>query len=200
MKLTGRFVDALSFAIDIHGEQPRKGTDVTYVSHLLAVAAIVLEFGGDEDQAIAGLLHDSLEDSEGDGEVVAQVIGERFGERVEAIVRDCSDTLEWPKPLWRPRKEAYLAHLDDKPVESLLVSCADKLHNARATLTDLRTHGAGFWSSMGFNAGASDQVWYYQTLVDIFTRRFAADERLTVLARELRICVDEIVQIASGDR
>ena len=129
MNLTGRFVDALSFAIEVHGDQKRKGTDVTYVSHLLAVAAIVLEFGGDEDQAIAGLLHDTMEDSP-DGEVVAGTIKKRFGPSVEAIVRDCSDTVQQPKPPWLERKQAYIAHLDDKPVQSLLVSCADKLHNA----------------------------------------------------------------------
>ena len=83
-------------------------------------------------------------------------------------------------------------------LESLLVSAADKLHNARVTLTDLRTYGAGFWASTGFNAGASDQVWYYRTLADTFTRRFANDERLSILARELCTCVAEIEQIAAA--
>ncbi len=198
MMLSGRFVDALSLAIDVHGDQPRKGTDVTYVSHLLAVAAIVLEFGGDEDQAIAGLLHDTMEDSP-DGEVVAATIRERFGPTVEAIVRDCSDTVQLPKPPWLERKRAYIAHLDEKPLATLLVSCADKLHNARATLTDLRTYGAGFWESIGFNAGPADQVWYYRSLSDVFTRRFAGDEHLSVMARELARCVEEIEQIAVGD-
>jgi (p)ppGpp synthase/HD superfamily hydrolase len=197
VKLSDRFVDAVSFAIEVHDDQTRKGTDVTYVSHLLAVASIVLEFGGDEEQAIAGLLHDSLEDSDEDGEVVASQIIERFGDRVERIVRDCSDTTQHPKPPWRERKESYLANLKDKPVESLLVSAADKLHNARSILTDLRTLGTELWRR--FNAGPTEQVRYYRTLADIFTSRFDGDDRLEVLARELRMCVDEIERIASSD-
>ena len=141
----------MSFAIEVHGDQKRKGTDVTYASHLLAVAAIVLEFGGDEDQAIAGLLHDTMEELHRTARSWPGPSGsalDRASKR-SALINTCRQ----PKPPWLERKQAYIAHLDDKPVESLLVSCADKLHNARATLTDLRTHGVGFWESIGWGPG-----------------------------------------------
>jgi (p)ppGpp synthase/HD superfamily hydrolase len=165
--LSARFVEAVDFAIRAHGAQRRKGGDIPYVSHLLAVAALVLEAGGDEDMAVAGLLHDALEDTA----ATSAEIETAFGPRVAAIVEGCTDTEENPKPPWRPRKERYLAHLraPETPVDVLVVSRADKLHNAQTMLRDVRQLGPGFWSR--FNAGVDEQLWYLGELVDVFTER-----------------------------
>ena len=143
--LTERFNDALVFAAELHGSQKRKGTQTPYISHLMAVASIVLEHGGSEDEAIAGLLHDAVEDQgatyPGGVEALRQEIASRFGSNVLAIVDACSDTDQIPKPPWQKRKEAYIEHLKDADTSTLLVSCADKVHNARAILTDYLAHG-----------------------------------------------------------
>ena len=138
-ELTPRFDDAVTEARRLHGGQRRKGTDIPYVAHLLSVSAIVLEDGGSEDEAIAGLLHHVIEDVPVEG--TEEFIRERFGDRVADIVSACSDSTTFPKPPWRERKERYLAHLESAPPEVLRVSLADKLHNARAILYDLRTVG-----------------------------------------------------------
>ncbi len=164
--LTGRFTDALGYAVELHGEQVRNGTDIPYVSHLLAVASLVLEAGGDEDEAIAGLLHDAAEDQ--GGQVTLERIRSRFGDRVAAIVAACSDTLEQEKPPWEARKRAYLAHLDQATPSVLLVSSADKLHNARAILADYREIGEALWRR--FRGGRDGTLWYYRALVDAFGR------------------------------
>jgi (p)ppGpp synthase/HD superfamily hydrolase len=183
--LTARFADAVAFAMTAHGDQTRKGTDVPYLSHLLAVASLVLEAGGDEDMAIAGLLHDTIEDTA----VTSADIESRFGSRVASIVEGCTDTDETPKPPWRPRKERYLAHLRSPatPAEVLVVSRADKLHNARTMLVDYRALGDGFWSR--FNAGVEDQRWYLSSLVDIFTERLPGP-----MTDELRRARDELAR------
>ncbi len=121
-----------------HARQKRKGTETPYVSHLLGVASLVLEHGGDEEQAIAALLHDAVEDQ---GAHQEPVIRERFGDRVADIVLGCTDADTLPKPPWRERKERYIEHLEHASSDVLLVSCADKVHNARAIVTDLKTHG-----------------------------------------------------------
>ncbi|MCX7168598.1 MAG: HD domain-containing protein [Rhodocyclales bacterium] len=136
MTLTARFSEALTLAHHLHGGQVRKGTAVPYVAHVLAVAGIALEHGADEDEAIAALLHDAVEDC-GGAPVLAD-IRHRFGDRVADIVSACSDTDVTPKPPWQARKEAYLAHLKDAPASVRLVSAADKLHNARTILADYR--------------------------------------------------------------
>src|ERR1700730_4621786 len=133
-----RLSEAAVFAIALHAHQERKGSGIPYIAHLMSVAALVLEHGGDEEQAIAGLLHDAIEDVGAEQEAV---IAERFGPRVAGIVRACTDADIRPKPPWRARKEAYIAHLEHADRDTLLVSCADKLHNARAIVGDLRTHG-----------------------------------------------------------
>jgi GTP pyrophosphokinase len=165
--LTPRFVDALTFAMEAHGDQTRKGGGIPYVSHLLGVASLVLEAGGDEDMAIAGLLHDTIEDTA----TTAEDIEARFGRRVAFIVVGCSDTDEKPKPPWRTRKERYIAHLrsPDVPEDVLTVSRADKLHNARSMLVDYRALGETFWTR--FNAEVDEQLWYLSSLVDVFTER-----------------------------
>ena len=132
-------MEALAFAIEAHGDQPRKGGTITYVAHLLGVASLVLEAGGDEEMAIAGLLHDTIEDTDTTSEEIAAW----FGHRVAEIVEACTDTDVRPKPPWAERKERYLAHLrsPETPTEVLVVSRADKLHNPRAILQDLRDVG-----------------------------------------------------------
>ena len=156
-------------AAALHRQQTRKGNDIPYVAHLLAVCAIVLEHGGDEDEAIAALLHDAAEDQ--GGEPTLEVIGRLFGPKVREIVRECSDTFEQPKPEWRQREEAYIAKLRDGKVSrsALLVSAADKLHNLTATVNDLRTQGDQFWTH--FNSTRHDQIWYYSALSDIYCKR-----------------------------
>lgn len=158
-----RFAQALVYATEVHAPQRRKGTDVPYVAHLLAVASLVLEDGGDEDEAIAALLHDTIEDH---GVTHAQ-LAERFGSKVADIVQACSDTDVLPKPPWRARKEAYIAHLAEAPPEVVRVSLADKLHNARSLLFDYRLMGEELW--LRFNPEA-DQLWYYRSLLDVFRR------------------------------
>lgn len=143
----------------------RKGTSIPYISHLMTVSALVIEHGGDENQAIGALLHDAAED-QGGAETLA-VIRRRFGGRVADIVADCTDAWTEPKPEWRARKEAYLAKLPTKAATSLLVSLADKTHNAEAILFDYRILGDGLWPR--FNGGAAGTRWYYQSLAGIFT-------------------------------
>jgi (p)ppGpp synthase/HD superfamily hydrolase len=175
MKLSERFRDALGVAHDFHLSDLRKGTQVPYVSHVIAVASIALEHGADEDQAIAALLHDSLEDAADDRDAAARaaLIGERFGPEVLRIVEGLSDArpdAEGRKPAWRARKQAYLDHLAAVDSAIALVSAADKLHNARAILGDLRDPevGEGLWRR--FNAGRDDQLWYYGGLVTALRR------------------------------
>ena len=164
-ELTPRFDDAVTEARRLHGGQRRKGTDIPYVAHLLSVSAIVLEDGGSEDEAIAGLLHDVIEDVPVEG--TEEFIRERFGDRVADIVSACSDSTTFPKPPWRERKESYLAHLESASPDVLRVSLADKLHNARAILYDLRTVGDSLWARFTA-ASPGDQLWYYRSLADVF--------------------------------
>ena len=162
--LTERFDDALAYASRIHRAQRRKGANIPYVSHLLGVAAIAIENGATEDQAIAALLHDAVEDQGG-----AERLGDirnRFGEEVARIVADCTDSDTHPKPPWRTRKEAYLASLSHKPGSSLEVSIADKTHNAGAIVADLHIHGEQVWTR--FTGGKDGSLWYYRELSDVF--------------------------------
>lgn len=162
--VSDRFDEALVFASRLHRDQHRKGTDIPYVSHLLSVAALVLEHGGNEDQAIAALLHDAVEDQ--GGEPVLQEIRRRFGDAVAQIVADCTDAWTEEKSDWRPRKEAYLAALPSKDPNSLLVSLADKTHNARAILNDYRQVGDDLWTR--FRGGKDGTLWYYRTLAAVY--------------------------------
>src|SRR6202790_4352965 len=164
---TGRVLPAAPpYAFALHASQRRKGTTIPYISHLMSVAALVLEHGGDEEQAIAGLLHDAIEDVGAEQEAV---IAGRFGPRVARIVRACTDADTLPKPPWRARKEAYIAHLEHADRDALLVSCADKLHNARAIVGDLRTHGLAVFDR--FTGGRAGTIWYYASLAKVFARR-----------------------------
>lgn len=164
MTFTPRFEDALTLAHQLHATQTRKGTSMPYVGHLLAVTAIVIENGGTEDEAIAALLHDAVEDAGGDP--IRQIIRARFGEDVLAIVDGCTDTDQTPKPPWRKRKEAYIAHVRHASPSVRLVSMADKLHNARSILQDYRTCGAEVWRR--FKGGQAGSLWYYRSLIAVF--------------------------------
>jgi (p)ppGpp synthase/HD superfamily hydrolase len=163
--LTGRFDDAFRYAHRLHLRQQRKGSSIPYISHLMTVAALVLENGGNEDQAIAALLHDAAED-QGGAATLAEV-RTLFGDVVAEIVSDCTDAWSEPKPAWRSRKEAYLAALPSKPPRSLLVSLADKTHNAEAILFDYEALGDVLWAR--FNGGADGTRWYYNALVEVFS-------------------------------
>lgn len=186
-QLTDRFDRALLYASQVHGGQVRKNTSVPYLAHLLAVAATVLEYGGDEDMAIAALLHDAAEDQGGARRL--DDIRNRFGERVAGIVRGCSDSLAdagQAKEDWRARKEGYLQHLDTADKDTLLVSLADKVHNARSILRDLRKSEIGRAVWHRFKRGRDDQIWYYQALAAAYGARLPGQ-----LADELT----EIVQL-----
>jgi len=161
-----RFEDALVFAARTHRDQRRKGRDIPYVSHLLAVCSLVIEHGGDEDEAIAALLHDAVEDQ--GGAAMQGEIERRFGRRVAEIVDACSDTDQQPKPPWRARKEAYIAHLADAPPPVRLVSAADKLHNARTLLEDYRAVGEALWQR--FRGGKDGTLWYYGAVEETLRR------------------------------
>lgn len=178
-ELTPRFTAAVDYARTAHAGHVRKGTAIPYLYHLLAVASLVLEYGGDEDQAIAGLLHDVLEDC---GQGHAAAIRAQFGEAVLAIVLDCTDgsaedkaaddTPAARRAAWQQRKLAYLAHLAQEPAASLLVSGCDKLHNARAIVGDLEgAAGASVFDR--FTAGREGTLAYYAALAELFTRRGA---------------------------
>ncbi len=166
--LTSKFDEALQLASQLHREQGRKGTQIPYISHLLAVTAIVLEFGGTEAQAIAALLHDAVEDCGGKPTLVK--IEAQFGREVAAIVEACTDSFEeGPKRGWKDRKEEYLQHLRDCDTASLIVVSADKLHNLTAIERDLGQIGATLWSR--FNATPDLQRWYYDSVIEILKAR-----------------------------
>ena len=181
--LTDRFTEALVYCAQIHRTQTRKGKPTPYVAHLLSAAALVLEDGGDEDEAIAALLHDSLEDQP--DKTSREDIGQRFGDRVLSLVAACSDTPPdykgGPKPPWRQRKEAYLLHVRSGASGALRVSLADKVHNTRELLADYRREGDDMWSR--FNAGKADQLWYLRSLVVAFRQGGAQGPLLDELDR-----------------
>jgi (p)ppGpp synthase/HD superfamily hydrolase len=173
--LSGRFSEAAAGAAELHARQLRKGTRVPYAAHVMAVTAIALEFGANEDEAIAALLHDAIEDAPpelGPGWVRAW-IRVRFGQAVLDIVEGCTDTDQQPKPPWRARKEAYVAHLRDASPSVLLVSAADKLHNTRAILRDVEALGDGVWERFHHapEPRADSVVGYYRGLVAAFRAR-----------------------------
>ena len=162
MPLSPRFHEALSYAALLHAEQQRKVSGEPYVAHLLAVAALVLEYGGNGDEAIAALLHDAVEDQ--GGLATLEEIRRRFGPTVADIVDGCTDAAVMPKPPWRQRKEAYIARLRCAPAAVRLVSAADKLHNVRAILREYRRQGESVWGH--FRGGRDGTLWYYRAVVE----------------------------------
>lgn len=193
MLLTHRFSDALAFAFQLHAGQFRKASGVPYVAHLLSVAAIALEHGASEDEAIAALLHDAIEDQ--GGAPVRDEIRRRFGQRVADIVDGCTDSETIPKPPWRARKEKYLAHLPSANSSVRLVCAADKLHNVRCLLQDYRTHGELLWDR--FNGGKVGTLWYYRAVATILCE--AQDSALPAerLIAELDRTLSQLEQLAA---
>lgn len=183
MRLGERFGEALVYAHEAHAGQVRKGGDTPYIGHLLAVAGIVIEEGGSEDEAIAALLHDAVED-QGGAARLAQ-IRERFGEAVAAVVEECSDAMGEPKGDWGLRKQHYLDRLPTASTGAIRVTLADKVDNLRSLLRDHALGGEGVWAR--FNAGPSQQLWYLHRVAEILLARAPGP-----LARELSHGVDEL--------
>lgn len=189
IKLGPRFLRAFEFAAENHSGQTRKASTIPYIAHLMGVASLVLEAGGDEDLAIAALLHDVVEDC--GGMPMLKEVGRRFGKRVAKVVDGCTDADTDPKPPWRARKENYIRHLKKAGADTRLVSAADKLNNVRSILSDYRAIGESVWSR--FTGGREGTLWYYRTLRDQFLRR--PRNRIT---RELELAVNELETLAAG--
>jgi (p)ppGpp synthase/HD superfamily hydrolase len=187
--LSGRFDEALAYAAEVHRGQAKAG-GAPYVAHLLAVAAIVLQYDGDEDDAIAALLHDAVEDHGGLPRL--EDIRARFGEAVAAVVLGCTDDLSEPKAPWRTRKEAYLAHLAQASPAIVLVSAADKLDNLRALIRDYRADGEAIWARR--KTGREARLWYSRALVDVL----GASGHAPALVAEIGRQVDEIERLVRG--
>ncbi len=178
-----RFESALQYAARLHVTQTKKGTDTPYLAHLMAVTAIVLDDGGTEDEAIAALLHDAVEDQGGRERL--DDIRARFGATVAHIVEGCTDSFTTPKPPWIERKRAYVEHARHLDRPTLRVSAADKAINATAILRDWHKVGDRVWSR--FNASREDVLWYYGALVEAFRASGggALTEELARVVREL---------------
>jgi (p)ppGpp synthase/HD superfamily hydrolase len=183
VKLGPRFLRAFRFAAEKHDGQTRKASTIPYIAHLMGVASLVLEFGGDEDMAIAALLHDVVEDC--GGAPMLEEVRRKFGPRVAKIVDGCTDSDTDPKPPWRERKENYLRHLKSADAATRLVSAADKLNNVRSILSDYRSVGESVW--VRFNGGRDGTLWYYRALLREFLRR-----KPNRLMRELELAVLEL--------
>lgn len=190
VKLGPRFLRAFLFAAEKHSGQTRKASTIPYVAHLAGVASLVLEAGGDEDLAIAALLHDVVEDC--GGAPMLKEVRRRFGQRVAKVVDGCTDADVYPKPPWRERKESYIRHLQGADQDTRLVSAADKLNNVRSIVSDYRIIGESVWSR--FNGGRDGTLWYYRTLLDIFLRH--EPNRIT---RDLDLAVRELESLAAGN-
>ena len=189
-RLGPRFLRAFVFAAEKHKGQTRKASSIPYVAHLMGVASLVLEAGGDEDLAIAALLHDVVEDC--GGAPMLKEVRRRFGSRVAKVVDGCTDAYTDPKPPWRERKESYIARLRNEDKETRLVSAADKLNNVRSIVSDYRAVGESIWSR--FNGGREGTLWYYRTLRDEFLR-----DRPNRITRDLALAVRELECMAGDD-
>jgi (p)ppGpp synthase/HD superfamily hydrolase len=186
-----KFQEALVYAAQAHACQLRKGSRIPYLSHLLAVTALALEHGATEAEAIAALLHDAVEDAGGKARLAD--IETHFGKAVASIVAGCTDTDQFPKPPWRERKTAYVAHLRQAPLSVKLVAAADKLHNARAILSDYRALGDAVWSH--FKGGKSGTLWYHRAMVSAFS-----EPPLRRLAEDLDATVTELESLANDGK
>ena len=188
-KLGSRFLKAFLFAAEKHSGQTRKASSIPYVAHLMGVASLVLEAGGDEDLAIAALLHDVVEDC--GGAPMLKEVRRRFGPRVTKIVDGCTDADVYPKPPWRERKEKYIRRLRDEDDDTRLVSAADKLNNIRSILSDYRQIGEDVWDR--FNGKRDGTLWYYRALRDEFMRQ--QPNRIT---REFDLAVNELESLTAA--
>jgi (p)ppGpp synthase/HD superfamily hydrolase len=179
-----RFHEAVNYAVRLHANQLRKATEIPYVSHLFGVAGLAMEYGATEDEAIAALLHDAVEDQ--GGKPTLENIRSRFGENVASIVEGCTDTDKQPKPPWRERKEAYIEHARHANPSVCIVSACDKLHNTRCILSDVRFEGDAAFRK--FTGGKEGTLWYYRSMVDAFRgklpRRLADELERAVSALE----------------
>jgi (p)ppGpp synthase/HD superfamily hydrolase len=194
--LTESYTRAVDLARTLHTET-RKDTTIPYLAHLLSVSALVLEHGGSEDQAIAALLHDAAEDHGGHDRI--DQIRAEFGETVANIVHACSDSLteiKADKLPWWPRKVAYLRRVASEPLDALLVSAGDKLHNARSILGDYRALDDGLWTRFNPTAGRVGSLWYYTKLVEILGERLVEPAAASELVAELRRTVEAILEHA----
>ena len=185
---TRRFGDALAYVLDLHGSQRRKGSATPYISHLLTVAAKVMEDTQNEDVVIAALLHDAVEDQ--GGEATRSEIRRRFGSRVESLVVGCSDHLGGEKRPWQERKEDFIRRLEEVAEDVLVIVAADKLHNARSVLRDHRAQGAGIWSI--FRGGREGSLWYYRSVQAVLSRRLPE----TATVQELEAAVSLLKKLA----
>ena len=190
VKLGPRFLRAFLFAAKKHSGQTRKASTIPYVAHLMGVASLVLEAGGDEELAIAALLHDVVEDC--GGAPMLNQIRHDFGSRVAKVVEGCTDADTYPKPPWRERKEGYIRHLAGADADTRLVAAADKLNNVRSILSDYRALGDSVWSR--FNGGRDGTLWYYRTLRDVFLQYKA--NRITL---DLDLAVRELESLTQAD-
>jgi GTP pyrophosphokinase len=190
VRLGSRFLRAFEFAFKKHQKQVRKASTIPYIAHLMGVTSLVLEAGGDEDLAIAALLHDVVEDC--GGVPMLKEVRRRFGKRVAHVVAGCTDADTYPKPPWQERKEQYIEQLKHADADTRLVSAADKLNNLRSILSDYRAIGESVWSR--FNGGRDGTLWYYRTLRDVFLRH--PRNRIT---RELELAVMELDSLVEGE-
>jgi (p)ppGpp synthase/HD superfamily hydrolase len=189
VNLGPRFRRAFLFAANKHSGQTRKASTIPYVAHLMGVASLVLEAGGDEDLAIAALLHDVVEDC--GGAPMLKEVHRRFGARVAKIVDGCTDADTYPKPPWRERKEKYIRRLRKEDADTRLVSAADKLSNVRSILSDYRAVGEAVWSR--FKGGREGTLWYYRTLRAVFLKY-----KRNRITRDLELAVHELDSLAGG--
>jgi (p)ppGpp synthase/HD superfamily hydrolase len=190
-KLGARFNQAFLFAAEKHASQTRKKTDVPYISHLMSVAGLVLEAGGGEDEAVAALLHDVVEDC--GGHPVLEEVRQRFGDRVADIVEGCTDAYTLPKPPWKERKLEYLDVLRRSGDDVRLVSAADKLHNVRTILADYRREGDAVWER--FSGRREGTLWYYRAVLDVL-----CEGTPNRLVEELQRVVTELETLATKGR
>ncbi len=183
---TDKFYAAIRYAAELHRTQARKGTQIPYISHLMIVAGMVIEDGGNEEEVIAALLHDAVEDQ--GGAKTREEIRKRFGEKIAGIVDECSDSDIEPKPPWKECKEAYLEHLGKASPSALRISLADKLHNARSIVADVSTEGSGVWER--FNAPPAELFWYYRSLLEIYKTHVSGSR-----VREYETAVQEMERL-----
>lgn len=186
VRLSIQYYRAFEYANTWHRDQARKSTTLPYILHPMGVASLVLEAGGDEEQAIAALLHDVPEDCGGEARLIE--ILEMFGPRVEAMVRGCSDSLvaeKEDKAPWRERKQAHIDHVATAHMDTLIVTAADKVHNGRAIATDLQTIGNEVWNR--FNASRDDIIWYYSTFYSELDKRGVTPALLNPLRTAIEI-------------
>ena len=191
MRLTNQFSQALQLAHRLHQNQTRKSGKVPYVSHLMGVSAIVLRYGGTEEEAIAALLHDAVEDQ--GGQKTLEMIRNQFGDTIAHIVDGCSDSNTTPKPPWKERKLNYIAHLRTTDENTLIVAASDKLYNAEDCIRTYAEIGEGLWDM--FTPPREDTKWYYHSLAEVFETRKKEFPRLMPLINETIRIIDQLVAL-----